>query len=223
MLSPRLIADAALALVDSDGLEALTTRRLGRRLGCRGMSLYHYFPSKGQLLDAVAARLLAELRVPGPEAGEFLQRFRKLAVDYLALARRHPHAFPLLVLRGLHQPERLGFVEDYLELAAAGGLSPRDAAWAWRAVSFYVNGAGMAWIALQRPAPAAAPARTERAAPVADASRLARAAGWLGPAHFDAFFEDGLDALVASVAGRALAPAAALPASRPRAEARRRG
>src|SRR4051794_3781942 len=55
------IVDMAIALIDREGVEALSVRRLASDLGIRGPTLYHYFANKGALLDAVRARLVAEL------------------------------------------------------------------------------------------------------------------------------------------------------------------
>jgi len=60
------VVDAALALADQEGLEALTMQNLARRLDCGVMTLYGYVDSKEDLLDAVALRGLSDLRLPRP-------------------------------------------------------------------------------------------------------------------------------------------------------------
>ena len=45
-LSRERIVEAALALVQADGLAGLSTRKLGQSLGCEAMSIYHHFPGK---------------------------------------------------------------------------------------------------------------------------------------------------------------------------------
>jgi len=60
-ISEERIADEALELVDEEGLDALTMRALGRRLGVEGMALYTYFRSKDELLDAAGTRILEAL------------------------------------------------------------------------------------------------------------------------------------------------------------------
>ena len=52
-----------MALVDREGLEALSTRRLGDELGCEAMSIYHHFPSKAYLMDALVDMMLTDARV----------------------------------------------------------------------------------------------------------------------------------------------------------------
>ncbi len=62
-LSRERIAAAAMALVDREGLPALSTRRLGDELGCEAMSIYHHFPNKAHLMDALVDLMLAEASV----------------------------------------------------------------------------------------------------------------------------------------------------------------
>ena len=53
-LTRERIEIEALALIDADGIDAFSTRKLGARLGCEAMSIYHHFPSKAHILDALA-------------------------------------------------------------------------------------------------------------------------------------------------------------------------
>src|SRR3989442_13967025 len=76
-LSRELIAAAAMALVDREGLAALSTRRLGEELGCEAMSIYHHFPSKAHLMDALVDLMLAQARVPLLAEWDWLERRRR--------------------------------------------------------------------------------------------------------------------------------------------------
>ena len=60
-LSRQQILDAALGLVDRDGLKGLTMRSLGQELGVEAMTLYHYVPNKDALLDGLVDLLLQVL------------------------------------------------------------------------------------------------------------------------------------------------------------------
>src|SRR5690242_9894008 len=76
-LSRERIAAAAMALVDREGLDALSTRRLGEELGCEAMSIYHHFPNKAHLMDALIDLTLADARVELlPEWG-WVERLRR--------------------------------------------------------------------------------------------------------------------------------------------------
>src|SRR5690349_14651572 len=65
-LTREQVVDAALALADSEGLDALTMPMLARRLKCGVMTLYGYVNSKEDLLDAIAQRGLRDLQLPRP-------------------------------------------------------------------------------------------------------------------------------------------------------------
>src|SRR5882762_4708997 len=88
-LSRERIAAAAMALVDREGLAALSTRRLGEELGCEAMSIYHHFPSKAHLMDALVDLMLAKARVPAANQGEWLECLRQAAHNYRAMALMH--------------------------------------------------------------------------------------------------------------------------------------
>src|SRR5205085_2270993 len=62
-LSRELVAQTAMALVDRDGLEGLSFRKLGAGLGCEAMSIYHHFPSKAHLIDALIDLMLSEVEI----------------------------------------------------------------------------------------------------------------------------------------------------------------
>src|SRR5260221_11987060 len=65
-LTRSRIAEAALAIVDRDGLDALSMRRLGAELGVEGMAIYRHFPNKAAVLAGVVDALLSELVIPPP-------------------------------------------------------------------------------------------------------------------------------------------------------------
>src|SRR5688572_15248052 len=91
----RLFA-TALALIDRDGLDALSMRKLGAELGVEAASLYHHVDSKAALLDGVLAS--AWLRAPAPHPGEagWKRRLRELALRLWTLCREHPNLGPVL-------------------------------------------------------------------------------------------------------------------------------
>jgi TetR/AcrR family tetracycline transcriptional repressor len=69
-LTRDAVVETALGLVDAEGVEALSMPRLARRLDAGVMTLYGYVRSKQELLDAVALRAIAEVRVRELEAGD---------------------------------------------------------------------------------------------------------------------------------------------------------
>jgi TetR/AcrR family transcriptional regulator, tetracycline repressor protein len=122
-LSRERIARTAIALVDAEGLDALTMRRLGAELGMDPMSVYYYLPNKAALLDAVVEAVMSEidLSVDDPSA-EPEERLMRAAGEYAAVLVRHRNALPLLLVRGPATPEALAPVEFLVGILRSGGV-----------------------------------------------------------------------------------------------------
>jgi AcrR family transcriptional regulator len=140
LLSRTRIRDAALALIDAHGLEALSMRSLARELGVQAPSLYSHFPNKDAVLDAVANLLTRQVDTSGFEHGwrTGLERWGR---SYHAALHAHPNAAPVVAAG-------TGRREDFLTMANAvhGGLlgagwPPRFATMIAASVKYLVIGA----------------------------------------------------------------------------------
>ena len=144
-MSTDRITTAALQIVDTEGSQALTMRRLGQALDRKVMTLYRYVPSKDALLDGVVARVLTDLAI-NPAAADWRQELRGLATSFRGLALAHPNAVPLLVTRqlasplGQRPPATLRPLEDFLELLIRAGFSPANALRAYRLFFGFLHG-----------------------------------------------------------------------------------
>jgi AcrR family transcriptional regulator len=144
-LSRELVLSAALELVDAEGLDALTMRRLGQVLGRDPMSLYRYAENRAALLDGVSEMVLNELAV-FPADPDWKAQLRRIAHDLRLLALRHPNVIPLLVTRPLSTPlglRPLGTVrplEQILALLIDAGFAPTDALHVYRAYYGFLYG-----------------------------------------------------------------------------------
>jgi AcrR family transcriptional regulator len=197
-LSQERIAAAAMALVDREGLEALSTRRLGEELGCEAMSIYHHFPNKAHLMDALVDLMLADARVELlPEWG-WLERLRRCAHGFRAMALKHPKFFPYFAVHRLNTPAGVAFIDGIIGILRQAGFSDRDAATYFRTLGYYLTGAALDETAGYAKGPSAAvPVSNETIA--ADFKNLAAAAPFFQPAHFQATFEAGLEMLLAEI------------------------
>ncbi|MEJ8661764.1 MULTISPECIES: TetR/AcrR family transcriptional regulator [Streptomyces] len=81
---------AALRLIDADGVEALTMRKLATALDANPMSLYHHVPNKDAVLRGVARMVGTQFRTVTLEDAPWQERIRLLATDFRTLAHRHP-------------------------------------------------------------------------------------------------------------------------------------
>lgn len=134
------IVGAALELVDRDGLDALSMRRLAAELGLGTMTLYGYFRTKDELLDAVveasAAGSLPEL---ASDAG-WEERLRTIARAWHHGLNRHPSLVELRLRRPLLGPEAFRSTEAGIAALIAAGFSPELASRAFRLLFLYVFG-----------------------------------------------------------------------------------
>ena len=140
---PRLtreqVAHAALELADAEGLEALSMRALADRLGVGTMTLYGYFRSKGELLDAVVDAAVGEGELPQP-AGDWKEQLRAVVLYARQSLLRHPSLVELRVRRPVLRPEALRFSERCLGILRGGGFDVREGTAAFRLIFTYTFG-----------------------------------------------------------------------------------
>jgi AcrR family transcriptional regulator len=146
-LTRREVLATALRLIDEEGVDALTMRRLGRALDRDPMRLYRFAASKDALLDGVVELVLEELEVPSSAPAQtWSDVLRATAHRYRRIALRHPHVVPLLVTRPLATPlglRPLGTLrplEALLELLVAAGFAPHGALHAYRLYMGFLQG-----------------------------------------------------------------------------------
>jgi AcrR family transcriptional regulator len=195
-LSHEQIRREALRLIDQDGIEKFSTRKLGSALGCEAMAIYWYYPSKDALLDAVVDELVSRVGVDAAGASDldWVAAMRRLAHAYRGLAQQHPRAFPLMATRRFATESSYAFLEQLFALARAQGLDDRTTACFYRAVSSYCSGIALNELAVDSStdlAPAALRARFPGVAAVWP---------WLEPAHHDDLFSFGLEILLDALA-----------------------
>ncbi|MFF4775940.1 TetR/AcrR family transcriptional regulator [Microtetraspora fusca] len=127
-LSPEEIHAEALRLIDEQGVEALSMRKLAAALNVNPMSLYHHVPNKEALLDGVRTLVLSEIKPADDDGSSWQEQIRGLGAGLRALAHRHPSLYPYLCAHP--QLMRQDGVSDVLcrVLAAAGVPEERMAA-----------------------------------------------------------------------------------------------
>ena len=144
-LSRDLVLRTALQIVDAEGLEALTMRRLGRQLDRDPMALYRYAVNREALLDGVAELVWAGLVIP-TDTGDWSAQLRSTAHEFRRLALDHPYVVPLLVTRPLRTPlalrpkGTLRPLEDIIGLLTQAGFTPQEALRAYRAFFGFLYG-----------------------------------------------------------------------------------
>lgn len=138
-LSQRAIAEAALALIDEEGIDGLSMRKVAQKLGAAPMSLYTYFADKDALLDAVAQLLLAEVETP-PEDANWRDAMRFIMRSVREVGMRHRRAAKLINRFPPHTPDSLAFVEAGFRSFRRAGFDPLSTARCYRALAAYSLG-----------------------------------------------------------------------------------
>ncbi|MDB4970815.1 MAG: TetR family transcriptional regulator [Myxococcales bacterium] len=146
-LTREAICKEALALVDEEGLEALSMRRLGARLGVEAMSLYNHVRNKADLLDALHAAVLGGLSPDiepkvGPKGDNDAWRplLAGMARALHAALRAHPHVLPLFTTRPVTAPEALATIERIGTAFARARFSPAETEQAIYVVGMFTIG-----------------------------------------------------------------------------------
>lgn len=103
-LSRDRVTDGALALIDAEGLDALTIRRLAQRLGVTPMALYWHFKNKDELLDGVAGRLWEQVDRRRDTSKPLLDQLRALVESLIAVLRQHREVVALLLVPHGREP-----------------------------------------------------------------------------------------------------------------------
>lgn len=141
-LSRREIQEVALRLIDEDGLEVLTVRRLGGALGVDPMALYRHFENKEALLDGVAELLWEEVERGSRDGGDWKHQLRSIASSLRDLAHAHPNAYSLVMTREVMPEAALSLSEAKLKALKAAGFEEDLAAQAVRTLVSYGVGYG---------------------------------------------------------------------------------
>jgi AcrR family transcriptional regulator len=121
-LSRERILEAALALVDESGIEALTMRKLGQELGYEAMSLYNHVANKDEVVDGILDLVLAEMELPAAD-GDWQSAVRASAISVHQALRKHTWAAPLMLSPDRILSTRLRYMDSLMGRLRQGGFS----------------------------------------------------------------------------------------------------
>ena len=135
------VIEAALMVMDEEGLEAVSMRRVAREVGVEAMSLYHHVEDKEDLLDGICEHVMSEFDFPEP-VDDWAENCRRGARAWRRLLQAHPAVMRLFVeQRGpVRSIDSMRPMEYALGILQASGLSDRDTAQAFHAFGGYIQG-----------------------------------------------------------------------------------
>ena len=136
------VIDAALEVMDAEGLDAVTMRRVAREVGVEAMSLYNHVRDKDDLLRGICDHVMGGFEFP-TESGDWAERCKAGARAWRSLLQAHPDMMRLFAeTHGPNpsSPESLRPTEFALGLLREVGLSDRDTVQAFHAFGGYIQG-----------------------------------------------------------------------------------
>jgi AcrR family transcriptional regulator len=150
MARPRLplldrgrIVERAIAIIDADGLDALSTRRLAQELNVRAPSLYNHFRTKEEILDAAADAIIAEVDLSMFGQAPWPVALTRWARAYRAALAAHPHAVPFLAHGPARRPAALRLAAVVYGGLVDAGWPPREATHIGAMMRYFVAGSAL--------------------------------------------------------------------------------
>ncbi|MFL5767139.1 MAG: TetR/AcrR family transcriptional regulator [Actinomycetota bacterium] len=140
-LSRERILHAAVEVMDAEGIEAVTMRRIGRELGVEAMSLYNHVEDKASILDGICEVVMAEFVFP-PETDDWEELARAGARAWRNLLRSHPNVIALFAERKhpMTSVAALRPMEFALDVFKRTGLSDDEVVRTFRVFGGYIMG-----------------------------------------------------------------------------------
>ncbi|MGE5225302.1 MAG: TetR/AcrR family transcriptional regulator C-terminal domain-containing protein [Planctomycetaceae bacterium] len=211
-LTRERVVEAALKVLDAEGLEAVSMRRVAREVGVEAMSLYNHVRDKDDLLEGILERILRAFPEPtGDPVEDWAAYGRDVARAWRTVLKAHPHALPLLAERKAPptDPEVLVPMETALRTLRQAGLSDRDAVQAFHAIGGYIFGFVMMETGQLYGGPdtGSFPPTFVTAFPAERLPCVAAALPYLTHCDFDEQFEFGLDLMLEGLRAKIAAPA----------------
>ena len=139
-LTRDAIVDAALALLDREGLAGLSMRRLAQELGVGAASLYWHVADKEELLGLLLDRIVGESKVPDPDPSNWQEQVKEMGRENRRLLQRHRDAAQISLGRIPVGPHSMPVLERYLAVLVAAGLPPPVVALATDMFALYIGG-----------------------------------------------------------------------------------
>ncbi|MFE3546344.1 TetR/AcrR family transcriptional regulator [Nocardia sp. NPDC059177] len=136
-LSREIVIEAGLRILDTDGLAALTMRRVAQELDTGAASLYVYVANRDDLMTGMLDQVLSTVAVP--TEGDWRVRLTTLVETVIDALGRHEGLAMVAFGRIPTTGHALGVVEQVLALLREGGLDPATAAWAVDLIHLHIT------------------------------------------------------------------------------------
>ncbi|MFN2419232.1 MAG: TetR/AcrR family transcriptional regulator C-terminal domain-containing protein [Candidatus Limnocylindria bacterium] len=138
-MSRERVLEAAIALADEAGIDALSMRKLGQALGVEAMSLYNHVANKDDILNRIVDMVVSRFELPEP-GDEWKAAVRRTAMSAHEVLVRHPWAASLMLSPARISSARLRYMEGILASLRKGGFSAEMTHHAYHALDSHISG-----------------------------------------------------------------------------------
>jgi len=210
-LTRARVIEAALGVMDAEGLEAVTMRRVAREVGVEAMSLYNHVRDKEDLLDGIVEHVLLDFPTPDVDPSQDWSEYgRQVARGWRTVLNAHPHVLPLLAesRSPVANPDAMLPMETALRALREAGLSDRDAVQAFHAIGGYIFGFVLmeSGQVFGTPGGGGAPGVTALDLPADALPCVTACLPYLLDCNFDEQFEFGLDLMIEGLRAKTAVP-----------------
>ena len=205
-LSRARVIDAALRVMDAEGLEAVSMRRIAREVGVEPMSLYNHVRDKDDLREGIRLRVFSEFVFPDLDQNDPYENGRRVAHSWRNLLKAHPNMLELLAEE--HAPpsslEAFSAMEVALSVLRSMGVPEAEVVQVFHAFGGYIQGFTMMehQMDFQKHGGPDGLADLSRRIDAAQLPCVAAALPYMADCDLDAQFALGLDLMVQGIRAR---------------------
>jgi AcrR family transcriptional regulator len=107
IISKRAVAEVALKVLDEDGVDALTMRRLASELGVTGGAFYHHYKDKTEIVEDVTRLVLKDMELPSSDSQDWREWLVQSELGYVKALTEHPNILPVVLANRPEQSRRI--------------------------------------------------------------------------------------------------------------------
>jgi len=160
-LSREAIVDAAIRIVDEEGFDAVSMRRVAQEFGTGAASLYAYVANKDELMDLIVDRIMEQSAVdqgePAADVADWQEQIKDMVRSGYQVMASHRDIARALLGRIPFGPNGLRNIEAMLRLLRAHGLPDHIAAYAGDLIGQYMVASAIEGYMWQQRHPSATP------------------------------------------------------------------
>jgi AcrR family transcriptional regulator len=138
-LTRALVVDTALAILDTEGLDGLSMRRVAHELNTGPATLYAHVANKEELLELAFDRVVAEIDMPDPDPDRWQEQIRQVCLDTYRVLGRHSDIARVALGKVPTGPNSLRVSDRMLAILLAGGVPAQIAAWSLDRLYLYLS------------------------------------------------------------------------------------